>query len=252
MLEAELQRDPSGASAEPLFELLARNFPLLPALPPGAGERRLFRTVDDRPLTVAECRRAARRGALYRCLPDSPVGRTLAKDGKVVAAPRSDSAVRALAALVGGNPPWADQLFCQPQPPAPGQTPPGGEALCSALAALLRDQGMRLADVALAGFSYPGSGIGGRIAVTQKSLGELTTLDEARRYGSSVLSRRRTFVLNAQHPAVRQMSALAECEPELAAYLAAKLFFLGAELTVQVDSRLAQAALEARCRRRTA
>jgi hypothetical protein len=247
MLEAELQRDPSGASAEPLFELLARNFPLLPALPPGAGERRLFRSVDDRPLTVAECRRAARRGALYRCLPHSPVGRTLAKDGKVVVAPRSDSAVRALAVLVGGSPPWADQLFCQPQPLAPGQTPPGGEALCSALAALLRDQGM-----ALAGFSYPGSGIGGRIAVTQKSLGELTTLDEARRYGSSVLSRRRTFVLNAQHPAVRQMSALAESEPELAAYLAAKLFFLGAELTTQVDSRLAQAALEARCRRRTA
>ena len=186
-------------------------------------------------------------------MPDSPVGAALARDGMTVVAVRPVSAAAAaLARPVGAAPFPADDLLCLPQPLAAAAAPPGVPALCAALAELLRAEKVRLSEVVPARFDYPGSCIAERVAVTQARVGEPTPYDEARRHGTSFLSRRRAFVLNADHPVVRDLAALAAREPELAAYLAAKLFFLGPDLDPQRDARLAGRATEARCRRRTA
>jgi hypothetical protein len=90
------------------------------------------------------------------------------------------------------------------------------------------------------------------VAITQRHPGELTPLEDVRTLATSIFSRRRELVLNAGHPALARLVVLAPREPELAAYLAAKLFYLGHELDAVTDAELALRAMEARCRRRTA
>jgi molecular chaperone HtpG len=56
-------------------------------------------------------------------------------------------------------------------------------------------------------------------------------------------------VLAAEHPTLVQLRAVAGREPELAAYLALKAFFLHGELGSRTDAELATLAAEARWRR---
>jgi molecular chaperone HtpG len=250
--EQEMARNPAGTAATVLYDVASRQVDAA-RLPAEALRRRIFLAANGHPLTVEECRRAAARKRFYACVPDSPVGAALARDGMTVAALRPGSAqARALGKLVGTAPYQADELLCLPQPVSAADVPPGGGELCAALSALLRAEKIRLSEVALSRFAYPGSCIADRVAVTQAQAGEPTPYGQARRHGSSLLARKRVFALNADHPAVRDLAALAAREPELAAYLAAKLFFLGSELDPQRDARLAGWATEVRCRRRTA
>jgi hypothetical protein len=59
----------------------------------------------------------------------------------------------------------------------------------------------------------------------------------------------RSLVLSAEHPTLRDLKAVARKEPELAAYLAVKSFFLHGELAPELDAELATLAAEARWRR---
>jgi hypothetical protein len=251
-LEEEAARAPESDTARLLYGLAERHLRDRRDLPPGAAARQVFRDLAGRPLAVAECREAARRKRLYAGEKGSPAGEALAAGGNVVVDAAAGAVSRALAALAGRTPPCADALYCRPLPVDPAAEPPAGLALRSTLYALLRAHKARLGGVAFGRFAYPGSPIAGRVAITQHAAGELTELDDARRLGSSLLSRRRTLVLNVDHEVTLRLAALAAQEPELAAYLAAKLFLLGDSFTAATDSRLATLALEARCRRRTA
>jgi hypothetical protein len=54
------------------------------------------------------------------------------------------------------------------------------------------------------------------------------------------------LVVNADHPTVAHLLGLGAAEPELAAYLLLKLFFLRTELDPKRDNQLASFAAEAR------
>jgi molecular chaperone HtpG len=253
-LEEEVERDPASPAADGLFHLAATHLPSRRGVLQAGAQRKLFTAIDGRPVTLGEAREAARQKRLERTVRDSAVGRALAASGRLVVVARGSSAeVDALAALTGSSSgSTADARLCLPRPLEPGERTPGGETLCAALFALLRARKARLAGVFLARFDGPGSWIADRVAITQREPGELTALEDVRELATSIFSRRRHLALNVGHSAVARLVVLAPREPELAAYLAAKLFYLGDRLDAVTDGALALRAMEARCRRQTA
>ena len=132
-----------------------------------------------------------------------------------------------------------------------GPSGSGKTLLLRAVADLVKRHGCKLAGVVVGHFDYPESGIANRVAITQHALGEMSLVEDMHKLGSSLFSRRRMLVLNADHPAVIRCMELAQHEPEFSAYLLVKLFFLGTQLNPVVDAALAQHAMERRCRRST-
>lgn len=120
--------------------------------------------------------------------------------------------------------------------------------LARAVGELVDGWGGKLAGVEVGHFDYPGSSIRDRVAITQKVPGELTSLSESQALGTGFFSRRRTLVLNADHPAITPVVALARPEPLFAAYLVVKLFFLGDRLDAEADGRLLELVEERRWR----
>ena len=114
---------------------------------------------------------------------------------------------------------------------------------------LLRAQGGKLSGVAIGHFAYPESAIGEWVAITQRRFGDLDEVADVRELGSGFLSRKRVLVINADHPTVHTLVALAQREPEMAAYVLSKLFYLGHRLDPTVDGELARLAMDARDRR---
>ena len=248
LLEAEAAAAAPGPLRAYLYRTAWRQLPAKAA--PG---RRLFRDVSGKLRTTKECRAAARRGELYRDLPDSPVGQALhAMRSVVIDAPDGSPEAQLLDWVAQREVPRAGTLFCRPLPVSADRLPAGWSALCAALVARLRADGRRLAGLEAASFLHPGSTIADRVAIACRPDRTLTPLAEAGTLGSFFLFRRRTLVLNVGHPAVRRLCAAAEREPELAAYLAAKLFLIGGEQDERDDARSAARVWEARCRRRTA
>lgn len=142
------------------------------------------------------------------------------------------------------------ELYCLPM----GSEHADGLAqhpLRGAVAELLEEYGARLSGLEFASLRYQGSSVGKRVAITQESFGEITRVEEAAELGTSLFSSKRVVVINADHMAVRSLLALAEHEPELAAYQLVKLFFLGTRLDVKTDNELAKVAVERRWQRST-
>jgi hypothetical protein len=123
------------------------------------------------------------------------------------------------------------------------------QVLADAVARLLASWGAKLAGVWLGHFDYADSAVADRVAITQASFGELTLVSEAATLGTSFLASRRVVVLNADHPTIRSVAALAQGEPELAAYLAVKAFLLGPRLDAEVAEQLTRATFELRSAR---
>jgi len=170
--------------------------------------------------------------------------------------PNDEGALALLSALPGvvgerGKLVWLPQVLCQPQPPAGPTEVRDWNPLLRAVADLVKRHGGKLSGVVVGHFDYPESGIANRVAITQHALGEMSLVEDMHKLGSSLFSRRRMLVLNADHPAVIRCMELAQHEPEFSAYLLVKLFFLGTQLNPVVDAALAQHAMERRCRRST-
>ena len=106
--------------------------------------------------------------------------------------------------------------------------------------------GAKVARVELGHFDYDGSSLKGVPAVTQAELGELTPLSEINALGTGLLSWSRVLVVNADHATVKSLLKLADAEPQFAAYLLTKLFFLQSELPSRTDGELALAAMRLR------
>jgi hypothetical protein len=120
------------------------------------------------------------------------------------------------------------------------------QALREAALRQLRELGREVSDLALGHLAYPESPVARDIAITQAQLGELTPVDESGQLASGWFSRKRVLVVNADHPTVEHLLDLGAAEPELAAYLLLKLFFLRTELDPVRDNQLASFAVEAR------
>jgi hypothetical protein len=123
--------------------------------------------------------------------------------------------------------------------------------LANAAARLLDDSDHRIGKVEFGRFGESGSLLEGRAAISQREFGEVTAASEAGSVGKGLFSRRRTLVVDADHPTVRTLLGLALREPELAAYQLVKLFLLrNASIATEVDATLADLAMsyrEARC-----
>jgi hypothetical protein len=124
-------------------------------------------------------------------------------------------------------------------------------ALTETTRRLLDDTDHKVAAVAFGHFGTSGSVLDGRVALSQRQFGEATPRAEAGTLNKGLFSRRRTLVIDADHPTVRNLLGLATREPELAAYQLVKLFMLvGGAISSSDDSQLAHVAMgyrEARC-----
>ena len=144
-----------------------------------------------------------------------------------------------------------------------GSHPPRVTSVCTAVAATevermrwqplreatlgqLRELGLTLSDLALGHLAYPESAVADHVAITQAELGELTRVEEISQLASGWFARKRVLVVNADHPTVVHLLELGVAEPELAAFLLLKLFFLRTELDPARDNQLASFAAEAR------
>ena len=118
---------------------------------------------------------------------------------------------------------------------------------------LLDDTDHKIARVAFGHFGASGSLLAGRAAISQREFGEATPRAESGELGKSLFSRRRSLVIDADHPTIRNLLGLAVREPELAAYQLVKLFLLASgSIAATDDSKLANVAMiyrETRCPR---
>src|SRR5690606_13125699 len=97
--------------------------------------------------------------------------------------------------------------------------------------------------------AHPGSPVAEHVAITQARFGELTKVEDIGELSSGWFRGSRIVVFNADHPTVHHLLEVASSEPELAAYLLLKLFFLRSKLDPKLDSQLATLAAEARWQR---
>jgi molecular chaperone HtpG len=201
------------------------------------------------PASIAELRGRGRARELYRSPVMSPVvERLLAAGHRVIACDEGDSVEELVAAALGVRP-TAVASLCTALPLNSVEAE-AWEPLRAALAGLVKAHGKwKIREVAVGRLAYPGSPVAERAAITQAKLGELTAVAEIGTLASGWLASGRALVLSADHPTLGHLRAVARREPELAAYLALKSFFLHGELTAELDAELASAAAEARWRR---
>jgi molecular chaperone HtpG len=217
-------------------------------------DRVFFKTVRGGEAKVSDLRRAHRKGWLLVDTKDSPLIEGLeTREGAIVlAVGRKSVAYETLCDLVDGKPPRANRQYCLPVGAESDAEVRAVEPLRRGLRRLFDDHGAKLSDVAFAHFAYPGSSIAHQVAITQKEVGEITAVAEAKELGRSFFSRSRVLVVNADHRTVRRLVEVSSTEPEFASYVLAKLFFLRGELSSALDGDLLRQALTHRALRQAA
>lgn len=142
------------------------------------------------------------------------------------------------------------EAWCTALPPRNSEEAQRWQILAAQVARLLDTWGAKVGGVHLGHLDYAGSAVREAVAITQAQFGELTRTEDCGELGRGLFASRRVVVLNADHPSVRTIAALAVDEPELGAYMAVKAFFLGRQLDAETDEALLVATHAARERRR--
>ena len=204
--------------------------------------------IEGPPRSLAELRGRRKGRKLFRAAVMSPVCARLLSDGHLVIRCAAGDGVPALVRAVCGEPPIAVTTLCTALA-VDEQAAAGWAPLRAALAELLKAGKWKVPAVVVGRLAYPESPVAERVAITQGQLGELTPVAEIGELASGWLSSGRTLVLSADHPTLVHLRGVAVREPELAAYLALKLFFLHGELTPERDAELATLAAEGRWQR---
>ena len=212
----------------------------------------LVPTIHGEPLSLAACVKASR--SWYRAPRASPVSEALHRDRKVVVRSTGRGALDQLIDRVTQRPPRPASSLVTATPATKVERE-AWQPLRKVLGALLEGLGHKLADISLGHLAYPDSPVADHVAITQAKLGELTPVEEIGELGSGWFASRRTVVVNADHPTIHHLLELAPAEPELAAYLLLKLFYLRTELRHEqgheLDTKLTTMAAEARWARST-
>jgi len=218
-----------------------------PALASSLAEIPVLPTVNGRLVSLRACQAAQGDRRIFFEPDASPLTEAMAEEYLLVACAARGGRHRLLRAIIGEIPRRATRAFCLPVPAQDDLELRRWRPLQTALHRLLESYGAKVKEVTIAHLAYPGSPVSRRIAISQRNVGELTSVPDTTELPTSFFSRGRVIVLNADHPAVGPMVELAHHEPQLAAYLTAKLFFLPSELTPSQDGKLARLAWEARC-----
>jgi hypothetical protein len=157
-----------------------------------------------------------------------------------------------LLAGTGDDGRWLGKEWFLPLAPEPSELRQWA-SLANTAQRLLDDTDHKIAKVAFGHFGASGSWLGGRAVISQREFGEATPRAESGELGKGLFSRRRTLVVDADHPTIRNLLGLAVREPELAAYQLVKLFLLAnGSIDAADDSQLANVAMsyrETRCPR---
>ena len=185
---------------------------------------------------------------LWRATRMSPVVEKLLADRQRVVACAAGDAVEAFV-VAGLGERLADSAGLCTAVAIPEEALAGWSALREALAQILKAGGWKMR-VAVGSLDHVDSPVRGRSAISQAKFGELTPLADIDQMASGWLASERVLVLAAEHTVMQHLRVVAEREPELAAYLALKLFFLHGEVGAASDAALATAAAQARWRRR--
>jgi hypothetical protein len=216
----------------------------------GPENTRVATTPSGEGVTLAALRRAMRDDRPLLAASRSPLTDAVeGRDPLVLLAPPEAPVRELLAAFRGDRLAAIGERFCMPLPAHDDIEAGRWRPLTLATEDLLRAQGGKLSGVAIGHFAYPESAIGEWVAITQRRFGDLDEVADVRELGSGFLSRKRVLVINADHPTVHTLVALAQREPEMAAYVLSKLFYLGHRLDPTVDGELARLAMDARSRR---
>lgn len=213
-----------------------------------ALQRAVIPTIGGPPRSLAALRGRRRGTRVYRARVASPVCARLAAEGHVVVACGADDGVHALVHAALREPPQAVDGLCTAVAVDDAQAR-AWRPLQAALAGLLKAGKWKVSTVAVGHLAYPDSPVADRVAISQAVFGELTPVADIGELASGWLASGRALVLSVDHPTLVALRAVAEREPELAAYLALKSFFLHGELTPERDAELATLAAEARWRR---
>jgi hypothetical protein len=204
--------------------------------------------IDGRICSLRDCREFAS-GGRYAGRMGDLVAMGLASEGQLVVRCRPGDELWALVVAATGEPLCSTSDWCTTGPLSGAGELERWRPLCEATGGQLAAQGYKVRQVGAGHLAYVDSPIAGRVAITQERIGERTAVAEIGELSSGWLSSGRALVFNADHPTVEHLRTLAAAEPELAGYLAIKLFFLHGELEPAVDSVMAGAAAEARWRR---
>ena len=215
---------------------------------PGWMRAALVPMLGGPPVSLGELRGRPRGSKLWRARVMSPVVERLVAEGQRVVACAGDDEVEALVIAGVGERPVGIEGFCTAVA-IDAAAVAGWAALREAMARLIKAAGWKVREVAVGSLNYADSVVADRLAISQASFGEVTPVAEVGLMVSGWLTSARVLVLSAEHPTLLHLRAVAEREPELAAYLAIKAFFLHGELGLATDARLATAAAEARWRR---
>jgi hypothetical protein len=178
----------------------------------------------------------------------SPVTAALVERGDTILLYPADSFLAMLVRHVCEDRPPRVSSLCTAVPATPTERT-RWQPLREATLAQLRELGRELADLELGHLAYAESPVADHVAITQAKFGELTAIEEVGQLAGGWFGRKRVLVVNADHPAVAHLLELGVAEPELAAYLLLKLFFLRTELDPVRDNSLASFAAEARWQR---
>ncbi len=243
----EQRGDEGGATAVYLRRVAGWHATQLGDLPRDVDARRIARSPSGRAWTVAGLRAAVGRELVAFSEHRSPLTDELERlEYPVVAGPHDGSLANLVAAIVGPEVALAavHERWCMPL--LVDDAPSAWPALADALALALGVAGAKLGDIVLGELDYPGSPIADRVAITQHTPGALTDLDSVDTLKVGLFSRRHSLVVHRGHPVTQEALALAEHEPEIAAYLLVKAFRLGRGLDATLDTKLIEHVVERR------
>ena len=215
-------------------------------LPEAAWTTPLVRCHHAGLVPLGALRTAAKAGRVYWASSPSPLTQALHGRGERVIAAREPSAGAAveLVALLAGQPVrWLDAALCTSVAVA---EPASWPQLRMALMSLLAEVGVRPRAIALADLGYAGSQVATRAAIVQEDVGAVTAMEAIELTPGRRVA---ALVMHIGDPAVGSALALVQREPELAAYMLAKLVTLRRGLDVAMDLKLAAKAQELRWRR---
>ncbi|MFV8752640.1 sacsin N-terminal ATP-binding-like domain-containing protein [Nannocystaceae bacterium ST9] len=251
MFEALEQRARAGEGSSPDRDLLYRTV----TAQFGKGEpdpswstRAVIPMLGGPACSLVELRERPRASKLFRALEPSPVVERLRGEGhRVIACGEKDCVDDLLGAALRERPLPVASL-CTAVPLAAPEDPSDWAPLLAALAALLANK-WKVSELAVGHLAYPGSPVADHVAISQARVGELTAIADVGQLASGWLASGRALVLNADHPILIDLHRVAAREPELAAYLTLKSFFLQGELSPALDAEISNLAVEARWRR---
>lgn len=252
-LEAAVSSSEPDATAEALYPLAARQIVAWGGASSegfdGVAERRVARTLRGEPVSLRSLLALGRTQELYLSAGTGPIAEALAARGDLIVRCPPSGALPELLRALGISPSDAAESFCSPRP-VDGPLPPAQERLAAALLDLLRRGGAGASAVRFGRFEGKASAASLRLAVVQRSLGELTDMARACRSPFAAdVGEPFELTLNVDHPRAARLFVLAEHEPELAAHLTCKLLLVGDDLSPARDGQLAQHAFTARWQR---